>query len=99
MSINHFIFLFLGNLFSTVLDFCNFIIRDIYGINIFIDAVVIVVHRILSSMIGKNEVEALEFFKGFVSFFLVSGGGFAIGICFGVITSLLTLKTTHVRGI
>ncbi len=99
MSINHFIFLFLGNLFSTVLEFNNFIICDIYGINIFKDAVVIVVHRILSAMIGKSEVEALEFVKGFVSFFLVSGGGFFIGIFFGVITSLLTLKTTHVRGI
>lgn len=60
---------------------------------------VIVVHRILSSMLGAAKVEAIEFAKGFLSLFLVSFGGFFIGIIFGVFTSLLTLKTTHVRGI
>lgn len=76
-----------------------FIFNIFYDILYITDAVVIVVHRILSSMLGQTEVDVIEFVKGFFSFFFVSGGGFIIGISFGVIASLLTLKTTHVRGI
>ncbi len=65
---------------------------------IFLDAVVIVLHHLMSAFVTVEIVTARDVIKGFISFFLISGGGLAVGIIFGVLTAIITLHTTNVRG-
>ena len=47
---------------------------------------------------GTANVGIIEILCGIAAFFFVSFGGFAIGMFYGVITSLVTLSTSGVRG-
>lgn len=63
-----------------------------------LDAVVIVIHRLMVALQGTAVVGIVEILCGIAAFFFVSFGGFAIGMFYGVITSLVTLSTSGVRG-
>jgi sodium/hydrogen exchanger-like protein 3 len=52
----------------------------------------------MSAFVTIEIVTARDIIKGFLSFFLISGGGLAVGIIFGVLTAIITLHTTNVRG-
>ena len=69
----------------------------VFGESLLNDAVTVVLYRTMAAFTEMEAITALEIFKGFLSFFIVSLGGVLIGLIFGVITALLTRLTTSVR--
>ncbi|XP_038652711.1 sodium/hydrogen exchanger 3 isoform X2 [Scyliorhinus canicula] len=71
----------------------------VFGESLLNDAVTVVLYNVFKSFVevGAENVEGLDYFKGIVSFFVVSLGGTAVGILFAFILSLITRFTKHVR--
>ncbi|GCB60682.1 hypothetical protein scyTo_0009218, partial [Scyliorhinus torazame] len=71
----------------------------VFGESLLNDAVTVVLYNVFKSFVevGPENVEGLDYFKGIVSFFVVSLGGTAVGIIFAFILSLITRFTKHVR--
>ncbi|XP_048410286.1 sodium/hydrogen exchanger 3 isoform X2 [Stegostoma tigrinum] len=71
----------------------------VFGESLLNDAVTVVLYNVFSSFvqIGAENVQGLDYFKGIVSFFVVSLGGTAVGIVFAFLLSLVTRFTKHVR--
>ncbi|XP_072416666.1 sodium/hydrogen exchanger 3 isoform X1 [Chiloscyllium punctatum] len=71
----------------------------VFGESLLNDAVTVVLYNVFSSFvaIGGENIEGLDYFKGIVSFFVVSLGGTAVGIVFAFLLSLVTRFTKHVR--
>ncbi|XP_067911595.1 sodium/hydrogen exchanger 3 isoform X2 [Heterodontus francisci] len=71
----------------------------VFGESLLNDAVTVVLYNVFDSFVavGAGNVQGLDYFKGIVSFFVVSLGGTAIGIIFAFILSLVTRFTKHVR--
>ncbi|XP_078395580.1 sodium/hydrogen exchanger 3 isoform X1 [Cetorhinus maximus] len=71
----------------------------VFGESLLNDAVTVVLYNVFKSFVevGAGNVEIQDYFKGIVSFFVVSLGGTAVGIIFAFILSLVTRFTKHVR--
>ncbi|XP_041040532.1 sodium/hydrogen exchanger 3-like [Carcharodon carcharias] len=71
----------------------------VFGESLLNDAVTVVLYNVFKSFVevGAENVEIPDYFKGIVSFFVVSLGGTAVGIIFAFILSLVTRFTKHVR--
>ncbi|XP_078283470.1 sodium/hydrogen exchanger 3-like [Rhinoraja longicauda] len=71
----------------------------VFGESLLNDAVTVVLYNVFESFVtvGPENVQGLDYFKGIVSFFVVSLGGTAIGIIFAFLLSLVTRFTKHVR--
>nr|BAN04721.1 solute carrier family 9 member 3 renal and intestinal variant [Triakis scyllium] len=71
----------------------------VFGESLLNDAVTVVLYNVFNSFVevGAGNVQGLDYFKGIVSFFVVSLGGTAVGIIFAFILSLVTRFTKHVR--
>uniref|UniRef100_UPI00398EAC18 sodium/hydrogen exchanger 3.1 isoform X2 n=1 Tax=Pristiophorus japonicus TaxID=55135 RepID=UPI00398EAC18 len=71
----------------------------VFGESLLNDAVTVVLYNVFKSFVavGAGNIEGLDYFKGIVSFFVVSLGGTAIGIIFAFVLSLVTRFTKHVR--
>ncbi|XP_048465877.1 sodium/hydrogen exchanger 3 isoform X2 [Rhincodon typus] len=71
----------------------------VFGESLLNDAVTVVLYNVFSSFvqIEAENIQSLDYFKGIVSFFVVSLGGTAVGIAFAFLLSLVTRFTKHVR--
>ncbi|XP_069765528.1 sodium/hydrogen exchanger 3-like isoform X2 [Narcine bancroftii] len=71
----------------------------VFGESLLNDAVTVVLYNVFDSFVtvGASNVQGLDYFKGIVSFFVVSLGGTAVGIIFAFLLSLVTRFTKHVR--
>lgn len=71
----------------------------VFGESLLNDAVTVVLYNVFESFVkvGPGNIEGLDYFKGIVSFFVVSLGGAAIGIIFAFLLSFVTRFTKHVR--
>ncbi|XP_043575286.1 sodium/hydrogen exchanger 3-like [Chiloscyllium plagiosum] len=71
----------------------------VFGESLLNDGVTVVLYNVFNSFVavGAGNIQGLDYFKGIVSFFVVSLGGIAIGIIFGFLLSLVTRFTKHVR--
>ncbi|CAD5120276.1 DgyrCDS8845 [Dimorphilus gyrociliatus] len=69
----------------------------VFGESLLNDAVTIVLSNTMSTFLSVGDVSANQIGLGIASFFTVSLGGLSIGIIFGVITSIITKHTLHVR--
>ena len=49
------------------------------------------------SEIGEENLTIYDIIKGFISFFVVAGGGTLIGVIWGYITGFVTRFTSHAR--
>lgn len=55
-------------------------------------------YNIVKTLAQTDDIHPREFIKGFLGFFVVSGGGLLIGIFLGAISSIVTRFTSDVRG-
>ncbi|XP_032872420.1 sodium/hydrogen exchanger 3 [Amblyraja radiata] len=71
----------------------------VFGESLLNDAVTVVLYNVFESFVkvGPGNIQGLDYFKGIVSFFVVSLGGTAIGIIFAFLLSFVTRFTKHVR--
>ncbi|XP_067856631.1 sodium/hydrogen exchanger 3.1 [Heptranchias perlo] len=71
----------------------------VFGESLLNDAVTVVLYNVFASFVqvGAENINGLDYFKGIVSFFVVSLGGTAVGIAFAFVLSLVTRFTKHVR--
>ncbi|XP_067911578.1 sodium/hydrogen exchanger 3-like [Heterodontus francisci] len=71
----------------------------VFGESLLNAGITVVLYNVLDSFVavGAGNIQGLDYFKGIVSFFVVSLGGTAIGIIFAFILSLVTRFTKHVR--
>ncbi|XP_048410266.2 sodium/hydrogen exchanger 3-like isoform X1 [Stegostoma tigrinum] len=71
----------------------------VFGESLLNDGVTVVLYNVFNSFVavGAGNIQSLDYFKGIVSFFVVSLGGIAIGIVFGFLLALVTRFTKHVR--
>ncbi|XP_052104403.1 Na(+)/H(+) exchanger beta-like isoform X2 [Mytilus californianus] len=70
----------------------------VFGESLLNDAVTVVIYNMMKTFnLMKPEIPVSEVFLGIVSFFVVSFGGIAIGVVFGMITAVITKYTEHVR--
>ncbi|XP_072880268.1 sodium/hydrogen exchanger 3.1 isoform X1 [Hemitrygon akajei] len=71
----------------------------VFGESLLNDAVTVVLYNVFDSFVavGAGNIQGLDYFKGIVSFFVVSLGGTAVGVVFAFLLSLVTRFTKHVR--
>ncbi|ELT87433.1 hypothetical protein CAPTEDRAFT_97875 [Capitella teleta] len=71
----------------------------VFGESLLNDGVTVVLYHLFEGLshIGQENVIVLDVVYGVLSFFVVVGGGTAIGVLFGFLTALVTRFTDHVR--
>ncbi|XP_076003088.1 sodium/hydrogen exchanger 5 [Genypterus blacodes] len=71
----------------------------VFGESLVNDAVTVVLYKVYISFVevGAANVQTVDYFKGVVSFFIVSMGGTLVGLVFAVILGFITRFTKKVR--
>ncbi|KAF1753863.1 hypothetical protein GCK72_020420 [Caenorhabditis remanei] len=77
----------------------EFLFINVFGEALFNDGVTVVLYQMFKSfaLIGSENLSALDYAKGGLSFFIVALGGAVIGVIFAVAVSLTTKYTYDVR--
>uniref|UniRef100_W5MMV8 Sodium/hydrogen exchanger n=1 Tax=Lepisosteus oculatus TaxID=7918 RepID=W5MMV8_LEPOC len=71
----------------------------VFGESLLNDGVTVVLYNVFDTFVkmGAENIQAADIIKGIVSFFVVACGGTIIGVCFGILISLLTRITKNVQ--
>ncbi|XP_078458167.1 sodium/hydrogen exchanger 3-like isoform X1 [Lampetra fluviatilis] len=73
----------------------------VFGESLLNDAVTVVLYKVFDTFVevGAENIQTVDYMKGFASFLVVSLGGTAVGVVFAFMLSLVTRCTKHVHAI
>ncbi|KAE9551548.1 hypothetical protein FO519_005241 [Halicephalobus sp. NKZ332] len=69
----------------------------VFGESLLNDAVTVVCYNLIQDFKGLETIRLYDCFLGFLAFICVSFGGLIIGLIFGILSTLITKFTNHVR--